>query len=281
MEKAEKIVRLQYRNGKNAKSKQEQFRALVDQSVVAIRTENGAAYEFSGRNLSSPLSELEKITGRYDIYNKETPLEPVIFEDLLVGGGFKLTTEGLSFTTKKLTSAGEKWVSGMATDEMLTLGVAAEIHFSKALEKLLTSSSTAVGNVFKAASDAPMKTTVVNGAATGSAAALGEIYDYTKNNNPKPLTKENIYNSIYTVGIETEKGLLLGNLPLSTSVLSSIAIDKITTGNGNITKNIATGLEGEFIDKYLPKTPSSIFFRESVLKGSELYFDNVSSQERK
>ncbi|WP_303819853.1 VENN motif pre-toxin domain-containing protein [Actinobacillus minor] len=265
----------------NDKSKQEQFRALVDQSVVAIRTENGAAYEFSGRNLSSPLSELEKITGRYDIYNKETPLEPVIFEDLLVGGGFKLTTEGLSFTTKKLTSAGEKWVSGMATDEMLTLGVAAEIHFSKALEKLLTSSSTAVGNVFKAASDAPMKTTVVNGAATGSAAALGEIYDYTKNNNPKPLTKENIYNSIYTVGIETEKGLLLGNLPLSTSVLSSIAIDKITTGNGNITKNIATGLEGEFIDKYLPKTPSSIFFRESVLKGSELYFDNVSSQERK
>lgn len=191
------------------------------------------------------------------------------------------TNERLSFTAKKLTSAGEKWVSGMATDEMLTLGVAAEIHFSKALEKLLTSSSTAVGNVFKAASDAPMKTTVVNGAATGSAAALGEIYDYTKNNNPKPLTKENIYNSIYTVGIETEKGLLLGNLPLSTSVLGSIAIDKITTGNGNTAKNIGSSIEGEVVGKYLPNTPSSIFVREGFVKFTEEFINIIKSQEQK
>lgn len=191
------------------------------------------------------------------------------------------TNERLSFTAKKLTSAGEKWVSGMATDEMLTLGVAAEIHFSKALEKLLTSSSTAVGNVFKAVSDAPMKTTVVNGAATGSAAALGEIYDYTKNNNPKPLTKENIYNSIYTVGIETEKGLLLGNLPLSTSVLGSIAIDKITTGNGNTINNFVTGVDSEVIGQKLPDTPTGILLREVSTKFIEKAINNIADKENK
>ncbi|WP_293731232.1 hemagglutinin repeat-containing protein, partial [uncultured Actinobacillus sp.] len=249
----------------NDKSKQEQFRALVDQSVVAIRTENGAAYEFSGRNLSSPLSELEKITGRYDIYNKETPLEPVIFEDLLVGGGFKLTTEGLSFTTKKLTSAGEKWVSGMATDEMLTLGVAAEIHFSKALEKLLTSSSAAVGNVFKAASDAPMKTTVANIGAAGSVITTNEAYKYIRSDNPLPLTKENLINSSYDIGVEISKAALWGNMPWYMGIAGNIATDSVAYGKPNVADNISYGISGEAIDRVLPNVPNATYIREASL----------------
>lgn len=98
---------------------------------------------------------------------------------------------------------------------------------------------------FKAETKAPMKISVTNGYTTGTEAAFNDIY-----------------NSIYTVGIETEKDLLLSNLPLSTSVLGS-------------------SIEGEVVGKYLPNTPSSIFVREGFVKFTEEFINIIKSQEQK
>lgn len=117
---------------------------------------------------------------------------------------------------------------------------------------------------FKAETKAPMKISVTNGYTTGTEAAFNDIY-----------------NSIYTVGIETEKDLLLSNLPLSTSVLGSIAIDKITTGNGNTINNLVTGVDSEVIGQKLPNTPTGILLREVSTKFIEKTINNIADKENK
>ena len=67
------------------------------------------------------------------------------------------------------------------------------------LKKFARNAQAYLDKSFKAAANAPMKTTAINGAAAGVASLGGEIYDYGKADQPKALTKENLYQSISTI----------------------------------------------------------------------------------
>lgn len=101
---------------------------------------------------------------------------------------------------------------------------------------------------FKVETKAPVKISVTNGYTTGADAAFNEIY-----------------NSIYTISIETEKGLLLGNLNPVAATMGNITIDKITTGDGNVWKNISMSGIGYAIDSNISNNP---FVKENLLKVS-------------
>ena len=103
---------------------------------------------------------------------------------------------------------------------------------------------------------------------------MGEVYDYTKSDTLKQLTKENIYSSIYTVGIETEKGAILGNLHPVTATIGNITIDKIATGEGNVWKNISMSGIGYAIDSSISNNP---FVKENLLKVSEKISEKFSN----
>ena len=143
-------------------------------------------------------------------------VEPVIWEDLLIGGSFKA---GSTVLNKALSKTGDTLAKAMVSDEALALSMVIESQLSKELGRVANSTTSYVNNSFKAAANAPVKTTVTNGLAAGSAAAAGEIYDYTKSSKPKALTKENVYNSFYTIGVDTFKGIFWGNMPLGASIV--------------------------------------------------------------
>lgn len=121
-----------------------------------------------------------------------------------------------------------------------------------------------------------MRITIGNGAATGIAATIGEIYDYTKDKKPKALTKENVINSAYSIGVDAYKGAFFGAMPVGSATLGSIVVDKVTTGDGDVGKNIATGISGSVWDEKLKINPNP-FIREIFIKYSEKQFDNLSS----
>ncbi|VEI46916.1 Uncharacterised protein [Actinobacillus equuli] len=73
----------------------------------------------------------------------------------------------------------------MVSDEAIALGIVADNQLRKGLERVVTSTRTYIGDSIKVVQNAPLKTTIGNSAATGIAATVGEIYDYTKDENQK------------------------------------------------------------------------------------------------
>lgn len=197
-------------------------------------------------------------------------VEPVIWEDLLIGGSFKA---GSTVLNKALSKTGDTLAKAMVSDEALALSMVIESQLSKELGRVANSTTSYVNNSFKAAVNAPVKTTVTNGLAAGSAATVGEIYDYAKSSKPKALTKENVYNSFYTIGVDTSKGIFLGNMPLGASIVGNIVTDKVATGNANMDKNIATGALGYTLDS---KGVTNSFMKEHIIKFSEIGFGSLN-----
>ena len=202
-------------------------------------------------------------------------VEPVIWEDLLIGGSFKV---GSTVLNKALSKTGDTLAKAMVSDEALALSMVIESQLSKELGRVANSTTSYVNNSFKAAANAPVKTTVTNGLAAGSAAAAGEIYDYAKSSKPKALTKENVYNSFYTIGVDTFKGIFWGNMPLGASIVGNTVTDKVATGNANMDKNIATGALGYTLDS---KGVTNPFIKEHIIKFSEIEFNSLNTNGEK
>ncbi|MDY6216398.1 hypothetical protein, partial [Actinobacillus porcinus] len=78
-----------------------------------------------------------------------------------------------------------------------------------------------------------------------------------------PLTKENLINSSYDIGVEISKAALWGNMPWYMGIAGNIATDSVAYGNPNVADNVTSGFISETFDKYLPSTPSSAFIREA------------------
>ncbi|URL05864.1 hypothetical protein L4F92_07230 [Avibacterium sp. 21-595] len=192
--------------------------------------------------------------------------EPVIWEDLLVGGGLKLSGKVLSTTNKALTATGETLAKSMASNEAIALGAFTESELKVMLEKLTMNSKSYLDKSFKAAANAPMKTTIANGSAAGLASLGGEVYDYTKENNPKSLIKENLYKSANSVIGDTSKGLLFGNMPIGAMVIGNSLVDKAVTGESNLGKNSISGMEGKALDEMIPSVPGKPFIVEGLQK---------------
>ncbi|MDP0377925.1 hypothetical protein Q7X32_10995, partial [Glaesserella parasuis] len=203
--------------------------------------------------------------------------DPVVLEDLALGGvAYKLGTNAISGTSRLLHATGETFAKTMVSDEAIALGMFAERQLGIVLGGISNTTRTYIGNSLKVAQEAPLKTTVVNGLATGSTATVSEIYDYTKNKNQKEFTRENVYKSIYSISVDISKGLLFGNMPLGAATVGNIVVDKVATGDGNVGKNIATSISGAVWDEKLKASPSP-FMREIFIKYSEEKLDNLSS----
>ncbi|WGE82654.1 hypothetical protein [Actinobacillus equuli] len=203
--------------------------------------------------------------------------EPAVVEDLLIGGSvFKVGSKAISATNKVLSKTGETLANAMVSDEAIALGIVADNQLRKGLERVVTSTRTYIGDSIKVVQNAPLKTTIGNSAATGIAATVGEIYDYTKDEKPKALTKENVINSAYSIGVDTYKGDFFGVMPIGSATLGNMVVDKVTTGDGDVGKNIATGISGAVWDEKLKASPNP-FIREIFIKYSEKQLDNLSS----
>ena len=119
---------------------------------------------------------------------------------------------------------------------------------------------------FKAAANAPMKTTLTKGAAAGMASLGGEVYDYIKGDNPKELTKDNLYKSATSVTSDTYKGLLFGNTPMGVSIIGNSLVDKAVTGENTLGQNAVSEAENSVLDKTIPNVPGREFIIEGVQK---------------
>ncbi|MFQ1049648.1 hypothetical protein ACIRXL_06105 [Avibacterium paragallinarum] len=192
--------------------------------------------------------------------------EPVIWEDLLVGGGLKLGGKVLSTTNKALTATGETLAKSMVSSEAIALGTFADTELKLMLEKLAINSKSYLDNSLKAAVNAPMKTTLAKGAAAGVASVSGEVYDYTKDNNPKELTKDNLYKSAANVTSDTYKGLLFGNTPMGVSIIGNSLVDKAVTGENTLGQNAVSEAGNSVLDKTIPNVPGREFIIEGVQK---------------
>ncbi|MFZ7260320.1 hypothetical protein [Avibacterium avium] len=216
-------------------------------------------------------SSSDIVNGDY-LYYVTSPkgiVEPVICEDLLIGGRLKLGGKALSATNKALATTGETLAKSMVSNEAIVLGTFADTELKLMLEKLAINSKSYLDNSLKAAANAPMKTTIANGAAAGLASLGGEIYDYTKENNPKAITKENLYKSANGVIGDTSKGLLFGNMPIGVSIIGNSFIDKAVSGESNLKENAISGIEGEVIDKLIPNVPD----REFMIEGTQKFLN--------
>ncbi|MFU2089805.1 hypothetical protein [Avibacterium avium] len=196
-------------------------------------------------------------------------VEPVIWEDLLVGGGLKLGGKALSTTNKALSATGETLAKSMVSNEAIALGTFADTELKLMLEKLAINSRSYLDNSLKAAANAPMKTTLTKGAAAGMASLGGEVYDYIKEHNPKELTKDNLSKSATSVIGDTSKGLLFGNMPTGASIIGNSLVDKAVTGDSNLGQNAVSGIEGGIIDKVIPTVPG----REFIIEGSQKFLN--------
>ncbi|CAM3893432.1 hypothetical protein [Avibacterium endocarditidis] len=157
----------------------------------------------------------------------------------------------------------------MVSNEAIVLGTFADTELKLMLEKLATNSKSYLDNSFKAAANAPMKTTLTKGVAAGIASLGGEVYDYTKDNNPKELTKDNLYKSATNVTSDAYKGLLFGNTNIGTTIIGNSLVDKAVTGESNLEQNAVSGIEGEIIDKLIPTVPG----REFIIEGSQKFLN--------
>ncbi|MFZ7277857.1 hypothetical protein ACLS0F_11410 [Avibacterium endocarditidis] len=207
--------------------------------------------------------------------------EPVIWEDLLVGGGLKLGGKVLSTTNKALTATGETLAKSMVSSEAIALGTFADTELKLMLEKLAINSKSYLDNSLKAAVNAPMKTTLAKGAAAGVASVSGEVYDYTKDNNPKELTKDNLYKSAANVTSDTYKGLLFGNTPMGVSIIGNSLVDKAVTGESNVGKNSVSSMGGAVLDKNIPAIPGKPFIVESIQKLIEKNLEKDHGKDKK
>ncbi|MEH8039035.1 hypothetical protein [Gallibacterium anatis] len=207
--------------------------------------------------------------------------EPVVWEDLLVGGGLKLGRKVLSTTNKALTATGETFAKSMASNEAIALGTFADTELKLMLERLTMSSKSYLDKSFKAAANAPMKTTIANGAAAGVASLGGEIYDYSKENNPKELTEGNLSKSVTSIIGDTSKGLLFGNMPTGASIIGNSFIDKAVSGESNLGKNSASGIGGKVLDESVPSVPGKPFIVEGIQKILDKMFEKNQNKENK
>ncbi|VEI46915.1 Uncharacterised protein [Actinobacillus equuli] len=57
-------------------------------------------------------------------------------------------------------------------------------------------------------------------------------------------------------------------MPIGSATLGNMVVDKVTTGDGDVGKNIATGISGAVWDEKLKASPNP-FIREIFIKYSE------------
>ncbi|WP_410678677.1 hypothetical protein ACIO08_01830 [Avibacterium paragallinarum] len=208
-------------------------------------------------------------------------VEPVIWEDLLVGGGLKLGGKALSTTNKALSATGETLAKSMVSNEAIALGTFADTELKLMLEKLAINSRSYLDNSLKAAANAPMKTTLTKGAAAGMASLGGEVYDYIKEHNPKELTKDNLSRSATSVIGDTSKGLLFGNMPIGASIIGNSLVDKAVTGDSNLGQNAVSEAGNSVLDKTIPNVPGKLFIVEGLHKLMDKTLEENQSKESK
>ncbi|WP_123772508.1 hypothetical protein [Avibacterium gallinarum] len=160
------------------------------------------------------------------------------------------------------------------------MGAFADTELKLMLERLTMSSKSYLDKSFKAATNAPMKTTLTKGAAAGVASLGGEIYDYTKDNNPKELTKENLYKSANSVIGDTSKGLLFGNTNIGMTIIGSSLVDKAVTGESNLGKNLISGMGGKALDETIPSVLGKPFLVEGLQKIIDKALEESQNKEK-
>ncbi|QEH09322.1 hypothetical protein FWK45_02350 [Histophilus somni] len=184
--------------------------------------------------------------------------EPVIWEDLLVGGGLKLGEKALSATNKALTATGETLAKSMVSNEAIALGVAAEQKFGKALESIV--------NVYKYT---PKEYKVAFGinAITGSAVETLYYVDGSKE-----LTSNNLASSTIKVGTNAIYDSLVHKLNPAYGVIAD-TIKGIAINNNNIEKSISNAAKSATSSSVINYTSSKIGLGGVSTKGISSFYN--------
>ena len=198
--------------------------------------------------------------------------EPVIWEDLLVGGAtFKLGSSVISTTEKALSKTGDTLAKAMVSDEALALGVVAESQLNRVLGRVANSTVSYVDNSIKAMEGQGAKVALANGLAAGGVKLGFEANDYLSGN--KELTKENILNSTKEVGYSTGLGLATSGMPLTPAVGLSVVGDWVKDGRYDTVKSFGGNLVGNTIDSRFGGYPASPIFREVMTNTFDKTYD--------
>lgn len=203
----------------------------------------------------------EEILNR-DYFNYVTSpkgmVAPVVWEDLLVGGGLKLGGKVLSTTNKALTATGETLAKSMASNEAIALGTVAEQQFGKALEGII--------NAYKYT---PKEYKVAFGinAITGSAVETLYYVDGSKE-----LTSNNLASSTIKVGTNAIYDSLVHKLNPAYGVIAD-TIKGVAIDNNNIEKSISNAAKSATSSSVIDYTGSKIGLEGVSTKGISSFYN--------